>query len=159
MAISNISYNYVGRKKDISILQAATPLIKDRQIVSPEFGSTVKFCAGVQKLIQKYAIILLTNINSQGNFTEFGTSLIFNLKTGITPIDKISIAQLFSLASYQAVNTLLSYQAENPDIPEDEQISTAYLKDLVISKDSVAFDIAITTVSGNTVPFLIPLPE
>jgi len=159
MAISNISYNYTGRKKDISILQSATPLNRDRQIVSPKFGDTVRFCAGVQKLIQKYTIILLTNLNSQPNFPDFGTSLIFNLRAGLTPIDKIAVTQLFSIASYQAVNTLLIYQSENPNIPEDEQIATAYLKNLVLSNDSVSFDVLITTATGEAVPFLIPLPE
>lgn len=154
-----ISYNYTSRTKDISILQTPNPEATGAVAVSPSFGIYPKFCAGVQKLVQKYIIILLTNLESQPNYSDFGTSLLYTLKAGISPVDKIAASQIFSLASYTAVNILKSYQSETVDIPLDERIVNATLTDLTLRGDTAAFNVAISTEAGDNISFLVPLPN
>ena len=80
MAIAGITSDYTGRKRDISILQYPDAAILDAQTVTPSFGKNARFCAGVQSLVQKYAIILLTNLGSQEMYPNFGTNYLRNQK-------------------------------------------------------------------------------
>ena len=159
MAIAGVSTDYTGRKKDISILQYPDALLVGPQTVLPKFGKNARFCAGAQKLLQKYAIILLTNIGSQPNYPDFGTSLMYKLRTGISPVDTLQAAQVFRLASYAAVNTLKAYQIEHQEIPLDERIVDATLSDISLYGGSAAFSVTITTEAGDNLEYLIPLPK
>jgi len=66
MPISSTTTNYSGRKKDIHIFQGVDPSkVSD---INPSFGKISNYCAGVQKLVQRYAICLLTELGSQENY-------------------------------------------------------------------------------------------
>jgi hypothetical protein len=160
MSVSSTpSTNYTGRKKDISILQYPDSTLLDAQDVLPAFGKSGRFCAGVQKLVQRYAIILLTNTTSQDNYPAFGTSFLYTLQAGISPVDKLRASQIFSLANYQAISILRAYQATKRDIPTDERISNAELTDISMYGGYVSFDVSLTTESGSTIDFIVPLPK
>jgi hypothetical protein len=159
MPISSISSDYVNRSKDISILQYPDASIADAQIVFPEFGTSARFCTGVQKLVQKYVIILLTNITSQPNFPDFGTNFLYTLKAGISPVDRVRASQIFVLASFAAVTALRKYQVANPAIPAEEKIVRADLTSLDLYGGYVGFSVNITTAAGENVPFIVPLPR
>jgi hypothetical protein len=159
MSVSNITSDYTGRAKDISILQYPDASLVDAQTVLPRFGKHARFCAGVQKLVQRYTIILLTNVTSQPEFPAFGTSLLFTLKSGISPVDKITAGQIFNFASYQAVEVLRAYQSGKQDLPSDEKIVNASLVSVGLYGGYAAFDVKINTEAGESVPFLVPLPK
>jgi hypothetical protein len=173
MAVSSISSDYTGRKKDISILQYPNPsLVPEysaifsfekastaKQTVAPSFGSTTRFCSGVQKLVQRYTIILLTNVSSQENFPAFGTSFLYTLQAGISSVDTLRASQIFRLANYEALSALTDYQNQHPEIPSDERIARADLTGIAMYGGSAAFDITIYTEAGDTLDFLVPLPK
>ena len=157
MAIAKLTTNYTGRKKDISILQYPDASKPEAQDVSPKFGKSPRFCAGVQKLVQRYTIILLTNLNSQPDYPSFGTKFLYTLKAGIAPTDKLMARQVFQLASYSTVNTLKEYQTKNIVAP-DESIKSATLKNISLYGGYVSFDVILTTDAGSSIDFLVPLP-
>jgi hypothetical protein len=159
MAISSISSNYSGRTKDISILQYPDASLPDAQIVLPQFGQNARFCSGVQKLLQKYVVILLTNLKSQPSFPDFGTELLYTLQGGISPVDRVRASQIFILASFAAVTELKRYQINNPTIPDDEKIVRAELLNLDLYGGYVGFSVKIVTVAGEDIPFIVPLPK
>lgn len=159
MSISSITSDYIGRKKDISILQYPDATITDAQTVLPQFGKNARFCAGAQKLTQRYTIILLTNVTSQPEFPEFGTSLLYTLGSGISPVDRIAAAKIFNFASYAAVEILRAYQSGRADLLSDEKIVNASLVNVGLYAGVAAFDVKINTESGESVPFLVPLPK
>ena len=159
MISSTVSSNYTGRKKDISVFQNPDPLLIGAQSVLPSFGKSARFCSGVQKLVQRYAIILLTNLNSQPAFTDFGTDFLYTVKAGISPVDQIRAAQIFNLASYDAVTLLKQYQSTDTSIPSDEKISDAKLTNLALAGGYAAFEVTIYTEAGDNIEFIIPLPK
>jgi hypothetical protein len=158
MAITGTTTDYTGRKKDISVLQYPDGAISGPQPVVPAFGKVTRFCTGIQKLAQKYAVILMTNVSSQENYPEFGTSLLYTLKRGISPTDRLAASQIFRLASYIAVQAIKSYQIDRSDIPSDERIVNAELTDLVLYGGYAAFDVTITTEAGS-LKYIVPLPK
>jgi hypothetical protein len=173
MAILGVSTDYTGRKKDISLLQYPDPTLTPasvtsisfsqaltaKQTVFPKFGKTTRFCAGTQKLIQKYAIMLLTALGSQPHYPEFGSSFIPDINAGIPSTSRLLAEQYFSFASYKVVGDLKTYQIDHPEIPEDERILSAELLALSTYADYVAFNVAITTEAEDSIVFLVPLPK
>ena len=159
MPIPGTSTDYTGRKKDISIFQSADATLVGAQDVTAAFGAEAKFCAGVQKLIQRYAILLLSAKGSQFNYPDFGTSFMPTIKAGISPVDKLAATQIFSIASYDAVATLKNYQATRPEIPLDERIVRAELSTISLYASYAAFNVTIYTEAGEAVKFLVPLPK
>jgi hypothetical protein len=159
MAIASISSNYIGRKKDISIFQYPDASKLGEQTVAPKFGKSARFCTGVQKVVQAYAVILMTNLSSQENYPSFGTDFLYTLQGGISPVDSLLAAQVFNIASYKAVSTLKTYQASNDSIPLDEQIASAELTNISLYGGQAAFDVTIKTEAGDNVEFIVPLPK
>jgi hypothetical protein len=159
MPIASTSTDYTNRTKDISIFQSPDATIVGPQDIAPTFGKHGKFCAGVQKLLQKYAIILLSNLNSQPNYPTFGTDFMSTLRAGISPVDQLAAAQIFAYASYDAVQALRNYQSNHPEIPLDECITRAELYNIALYGSYAAFDVKIYTEAGTEVNFLIPLPK
>jgi hypothetical protein len=159
MILPTTSSNYTLRKKDISIFQYPDALAASAQDVRPAFGKMTRFCAGVQKLVQRYAVILLTNIDSQPDFKDFGTDFLYTIQGGISPVDQIRASQIFNLASYDAVTLLKSYQASHNDIPNDEKIASAQLTNMNLYAGYAAFEVTLYTEAGDSIEFIIPLPK
>jgi hypothetical protein len=159
MPIAGTTTDYTGRKKDISIFQSPDATIVGAQDVMAFFGKQAKFCSGVQKLLQKYAILLLSDYGSQPNYPTFGTEFMSTIKAGISPVDKLAAIQIFSLASYDAVLALKNYQTTHPEIPLDERIVRAELRNTTLYSSYVAFEVVIYTEAGEAVNFVVPLPK
>jgi hypothetical protein len=157
--IVSTTTNYTGRKKDISVMHSPDATVYGAQNITIGFGKRGQYCAGLQKTIQKYAIVLLTNVASQEAYPAFGTDFLSTLQGGISPVDTLQAAQIFNLASYDAVNLLKTYQATREDIPEDERIVSATLSSISLNAGVAAFDVSVVTEAGSTVNFLIPLPK
>jgi hypothetical protein len=159
MAIALQTSDYTGRKKDLSILQYPNVTVPDGVEVAPSFGSPSRFCAGVQKLIQRYTVLMLTNVNSQEYYPDFGADFLWPLQSGTDPTDSIVARQIFTLADYATVSVIKNYQIDNPDIPLDEQLDFTTLRSITLYGGYVSFDVKLTTFAGEVVDFLVPLPK
>lgn len=157
MPIVDSTTNYSGRKVDIHIFQGVN--VNKLSPITPSFGKISNFCSGIQKLIQRYAISLMTELGSQPDYPTFGTKLMSTLNNRNLSFNKADIYPIFNSASYKVVSEFRDYQAKNSGIPTDEQLNTAYLSDIIITNDSVSFKVTIIPVSGDTTEFLIPLPK
>jgi hypothetical protein len=156
MPISGTSTDYSTRKKDIHILQGVNPNQLSR--ITPSFGRISNYCAGVQKLIQRYAIALLTELGSQTKYPDFGSTLLRTLNNRNFKNNKADVFHIFNFANAAVVTSFRAYQAKTKNLPDDEQLATAQLKDVVVSNDSVSLSIQLYTVDTNAVVFLLPIP-
>ncbi len=159
MAVSSVTTDYSGRQKDVFIFHGINPYSPDRLTVTPKFGKVSGFCAGVQKLVQRYAISLLTQTGSQEDFPDFGSSLLTEAANGHRGISIEDIRHIFNFANAKVVVAFREYQAENPDLPLDEQLDYAILENVEVSGDYLSLDIRISTLSGDSVPVVLPLPK
>ena len=158
MGVASIITDYTGRLKDISILQYPDASKMDAQTVLPKFGKMPRFCAGVQKLVQRYTIMMLTNLDSQTKYPDFGTRFLFTLQGGTDPTDSILASQIFAEANYITVKNLLYYQAQK-DTPADERIASAILSNISLYGGYVSFDVTLNTEVGDVLDFIVPLPK
>lgn len=158
MPIAKITTDYTGRTKDINIFPAINPTIVGPQKVNPSFGNVSSYCAGVQKLVQRYAVALLTVQGSQPNYPNFGTALLKTLMvSSLTTQSDLSHA--FNFANAIVVSQFRNYQKDAVEVPLDEQLDTATLLSVTVSPGyDVTYRIAIYTNAGTTYDFLLPIP-
>ena len=155
--ISSTTTNYSNRTVDIHILKGTDVTLPNAQPVNVCFGKPSSFCTGVQKLVQRYAISLLTVLGSQIDFNGFGTTLLVD--TNMSGLQTISdLTHLFNFANLKVTTDFRQYQATLANGPLDEQLNAATLTDISVSGDSVSMSVTITTMAGSDIPFVIPLP-
>jgi len=159
MAISSITTDYSTRTKDILIFLGANPAKSDKQPVTAAFGNISAYCAGVQKLIQRYFISFFTTIGSQENFTDFGSNFLQRIISSRRNITKTEILHIFNFANAKVLGDFRTYQSNNPNLPLDEQIGRAELTDAIANGDTLSLTIKIITLAGDTITFVLPLPN
>ena len=156
MAIRNVTKNYAGRTVDVNISGNPDPKTTGVQPVGLRFGLVSTRCVGVQKLLQRYAVMLLTSKGSQRNSPDFGTDLIPTLLGG-NLIDAGQLVHTFNLASWTVVRGLREYQSAHPEMPLDEQINTALLTNYDVQGSTVRFNVKIQTQACETIDFILPV--
>ena len=157
MPISGTSIDYSTRKKDIHIFQNVD--VNKVATIAPSFGRISNYCAGIQKLVQRYAIALLTAIESQTAYPAFGTSLLTQLSNTNLSIDKTRLTHIFNFANYSVIQLFRTYQSNTTGLPLDEQLDTATLQDIVVTNGTASLSIKLFPVQKDAVIFLIPLPK
>lgn len=158
MPISGVSTDYTGRTKDISIFQGVMPTSNQISNITPAFGTISTYCAGVQKLIQRYTICLLTELGSQLNYAGFGTNLLTQLNNRSLSLNTMDLYPIFNTASASVITTFREYQANNPSMPLDEQLNTALLNDVLLTSSGVQFKVMLYPMATGPLTFIIPLP-
>ncbi|NBQ69087.1 MAG: hypothetical protein EBU46_09750 [Nitrosomonadaceae bacterium] len=154
--IRDLNKNYAGRTVDVCISGKLEPQTNGVQPLGLTFGRVSTKCAGVQKLLQRYTIMLLTAKGSQKDNPNFGTDLIPILLGG-NLIDVGHLVHTFNLASWSVVKTLRDYQSKHPEQPADEQINTALLVDYKVQGSTVLFNVKIQTQAGDIIDFVLPV--
>lgn len=158
MAIGSITTDTSGHTRDIHIMQGVNPRLASSTITL-SFGKVSNFCVGIQKLVQRYTITFLTILGSQTDYTEFGTNFLSStLASNVNP-SRLDVQHIFNFANALVLEIFREYQSGNTDLPLDEQIDTATLTDLSVTPGSISLRITITSLSGDVVDFIVPLPE
>lgn len=156
MALGALTFNYTDRKLDLHIMQGVNP--PNATLITPSFGSISNYCAGTQKLIQRYTIMLLTELGSQENYPDFGSNLLTTLSSTSSVFNKSDLFGIFALANNKVCNELADYQSVNV-LPLDEQINVAELEDIInVGNGEVSLKVRIVPRSTQPVEFLVPLP-
>lgn len=157
MAISSITTVYTDRKIDLHIMQGVNAPSKSS--ITPSFGLISNYCTGVQKLIQRYMIMLLTEIGSQENYPDFGSDFLVNLLSSSSVYNRVDLQNLFAFANAKVSKAIIDYQIEN-ELPLDEQLNTASLVDIInIAPGHVSLKIQIIPQTQDAVEFVVPLPN
>jgi hypothetical protein len=157
MAISGTTTDYTGRTVDILIMGGVNPLSPEIQQDSLTFGSPSQYVTGIQKLIQRYAINMMTILGSQTNYPSFGTNFVQGLLS-VAGLTTNAATHLFNFGNMKIISEFRLYQAANPSMPLDEQLDTATLLSFNSTGDTINIQIAITSLAGENVVFVLPLP-
>lgn len=158
MAInSNLSTDYSNRKIDIHIFQGVkAPNASD---ITPSFGKISNFCTGLQKLIQRYTIAILTELGSQSMYPTFGTSFITSLTSKTRLYNQADIYPIFNKANAKVVSEFFNYDQANPGAPDDERLSGARIKKIDLTKAGrVELTVQLETYGASPTTFILPLP-
>jgi hypothetical protein len=159
MAISGISSNYVSRKLDVSILHGGNPSSEVASLVLIGFnpdGEKSKRCAGIQKLIQRYSILLLSSPGDQPDFPDFGSGLRVVLQNK-SRLDEGQLRHLFAIANSKILDEIVEEQQQDTTRQPDEQLASVEFISGKYELDSLSLRLKLITVAGDSVEFLTPI--
>ena len=154
--ITSVTTDYTGRQKDINIFGYKNPNTQTISTASLSFGRVSSYCAGVQKLLQRYTIALLTKLGSQTTYPDFGTDFTSSLESSQTSQD---LQHALVFANALVISEFRQYQAVNSGLPLDEQIQTVTINALTYTQGVLYLNLSILTLAGDAVQYILPLPQ
>lgn len=152
--------SYAGRQLDIEMLKHVEHMLR-KQRVLPDVHDDPRIVAGIEKAVQRYAKLFLTNIGSVKLDGEVGSEILRKVKTGQVS----NLAYLGHLASLANLHALLAIEKDDVDtdtfgeMPDDERIVSTTIVDLELNRatSTVRVHVLITTAAGNDFTFVIPV--
>ena len=152
--------DYAGRTVDLLLLKTVldVPAINQRVQVDVSDGTDdPRIVTGIEKLIQRYALLFLNALGSTKFRPDHGTNLIPRAAKGLI----YSRSTLESAAA--EANLFASRQIrladEGDDIPDDERLVSSEITDLVFVRTAaqVKISIRLTTAAGQSYVYIIPV--
>lgn len=153
--------DYTDRQIDVESLQTAeTPAKGIRLSKSMTDGNKHRRITGLQKLVQRWAILFLSDRNSGSHTPLLGTDFVrMAQQGGISSRD--DIVRSFTFANFQVRENLLREQGDATfgEQPEDEQFDRATLEDYSIDSQAgyLYLKVRVYSVAGDSANFIIPI--
>lgn len=150
------STNYTGRKTDLLIFQGE--IGPDDNQVSLGFGDLTKVTTGIQKLMQIFAVMFLTEKGSVPYKPKYGTDFITAVRFQRIR-DESDVKANFSAAA-EAVRRTLSMEANKNKPSDDERLKEAILQKFTLDKlnGKLSLFVKIVSVAGESRELFLPVP-
>jgi phage baseplate assembly protein W len=148
--------DYSGRTVDVEFLQhVSTPATLIGLTKTLRHDNMTRRVTGLQKLAQRYALILLTPRSTLPMYPEYGTDLVTYIQNGAVNT-RAQLASLFSFANSLAMQQL-AVEVQDSD-PDDEVLDTAELEDYDIDypTSTVLLKVRLTSLAGESYTYVIP---
>jgi len=156
MAHQNASItDYVGRTVDIAAYKGweigGRGQVEQALILPGKSGELI---AGIEKLVQRFAIELLTEEATLTYLPSRGTTFITNARQGYWRTTG-DVQASFNLALLAVTNNLQAEESVND--PDDERFSSAKLTSVSLFGDEVTMSVKIVSLAGTAFTALLPL--
>lgn len=149
--------DYVGRKSDMLAFQGFAPMRGRDQLLVQELvrahdGGSLT--TGIQKLVQRVLLILLTPMGSRKYRPLEGTMFMVDSRIGLwrTVAD---VQQSFYAAKLQVARQCQAVELTTD--PADERYGTITLDGVTLTGDKVAIRVTVTSLAGNNFTFITPI--
>jgi hypothetical protein len=147
--------SYTGRKVDLLIFQNADYTGKNAP-VDVEFSTPSKITSGVQKAVQRWALLLLTRRGTVLGDVEFGTTFMTKLLARQLP-DDMAVQSEFAIAVRDISDYLLTKLSTTT--PDDEIITEArLLPGWQLTRTSLKLRVGLSTRAGTQLTVVLPVP-
>ena len=147
--------DYITRKYDFLAFQNPSAL-KERQLDMQLFSDTSggQICVGTQKLAQRWALELFTEIGSMPGRPARGCSFMLFIRGGRIRT-RLDVVQSFYDAALRIRTTL---QAEEyAGMPDDEKLDDAELLDVTFLPGYLNIKVNVLSVAGSNRALILPI--
>ena len=157
------STDYTNRQVDVELLQTVVTPEGTIPVSLSNVSKPPKVVAGIEKLAQRYTLLLLTTAGEVKFAQDEGGSLLALVLGGAVQ-DLGQLQYAFAQAN-NAVVAMLNDDDLNTDtfgaVPQDEQISGATLLNSSVNKATATayLQVRITSQAGTSFTFLVPITE
>jgi len=146
---------------DIEMLQTITAVSPESvRLYNTATTGGSRAVTGIQKMVQRYVVTLLTMLGSVRFDTVFGTDVVADLSVGMTR-NTAGLSNAFNFASSDALDIL---KAEDSNIlygvtPDDERVARAILLDfnVDIASGTLYLDVQLNSVAGESYTYKMPV--
>lgn len=163
--------SYVGRQLDVELLEHVEDMLPWQRVHPLVVGdydtgrgkveATPRIVAGIEKAVQRYAKLFLTNLGSVKLAPNVGSHLLPKVQTGQVS----NLAYFDHLCSIANVHALLAMEEDDQDtdsfgaIPDDERIVSTRITNLSLDRaaSTARVSVFITTAAGDSFTFVIPV--
>lgn len=148
--------NYSGRTVDMLLLQFVAEPVSD-VVVSPDVSRSPRLATGIEKLVQRFAQLFLTQIGSVMNRPSEGTAFMDTLGSG--RIYNEGTLRAAAAAANKDVFNQIRTEDLLLDTPDDEMLAESTIKSLGMdrAKATVSVTFALTTAAGDKYVYTIPV--
>ena len=148
--------DYSGRTVDMLLLQFVKEPV-DEVIVKPDVSKSPMITTGVEKLVQRYAILFLTQLGTVKNCENEGTEFLTLLGSG--KIYDINTLRSAAAAANATVLRQIKSEDKYLDTDDDEALEYSEITETSIDRSTatVFVTVKITSVAGETYTYTTPL--
>jgi hypothetical protein len=152
--------SYADRQLDIEALKHVDKMLR-KQRVFPDVHSTPRIVSGIEKAVQRYAKLFLTEIGSIKAAPQIGSTLLSRVLNGMVA-NEAELGFLYAIANSNALKAIRADDSETGlygKIPPDERIVSTRLVDISIDYKTYTakVHVFITTAAGDSFTFIIPV--
>lgn len=153
--------DYTDRQLDVEALQTAKdPKFQIRLSKTLTSDNAHRKISGLQKLVQRYAIMFLNGEGTTKFSFDYGTDFIAAAQRGSISSREL-VASEFAFANLSVRDNLLREQEDVSfgEMPDDEKFARADLEDYVIDTRTgyLYLKVRITSQAGDQAQFIIPV--
>ena len=154
---SNSKIDYAGRTVDLLLLKTVldVPVVNKR--VGIDVSDDPMIVSGVEKMVQRYALLFITAMGSAKFRPDHGTNMIPKVAKGLV----YSMATLESAAAEANLMARRQVMAGDvgEDTPDDEKLVASDVVGLEFSraKASVMVSVRLATAAGKSYVYIIPV--
>lgn len=151
-----VSINYAGRTVDLFIFYGAKPT--GDQKIHTSLGDQGEVITGIQKMVQTFTILFLTERGSLPLFPDLGTSFLAELRNRNIR-DESSIKNFFAAAVEQVSQTLALADIAGT-FPPDETFESAILLDFRLdhTEGKLILRVQVNSAAGPGRVIYLPIP-
>ena len=148
--------DYAGRTIDLLLLKTVIRPVSET-IVDPDVAHVPMATTGIEKLVQRYALLFLTKLGTVKNSPEEGSEFMQSLGRGMI-YDENTLK-----AEAAKANSLVSRQIRKEDASietaDDEALDSATVTDLRLDRatQSVIVQVTIVTRAGESYTYITPI--
>lgn len=150
------STNYTGRLVDLLMFQNSAP--RDETKIYLGFGVAGEVTTGIQKLVQSFALLFLTEKGSLPYSLNLGSEFITVMRQGLIR-DESNVKTYFAIA-VESVRQTLDLSADDNDLPLDETFDSAELQSFSLDKaaSKLVLVVKVNSAAGESRELFLPLP-
>lgn len=148
--------DYTDRTVDLLLLQFVSAPKAD-VLVRPDVSRDPRMVTGIEKLVQRYALLFLTQIGTVKNRESEGSDFMGLLGAG--QIYDENTLRSVAAAANKTVSAQIKVADRNLGTADDEALDTAVVTDTSVDRAtaSVSVTVTITTMAGERYVYTIPL--
>jgi hypothetical protein len=150
--------DYSGRTVDLLLLKTVLDVPAVNKRVSLDADGDPMVVTGVEKMVQRYAILFINAIGSTKFRPEHGTEVVPNVSAGLV-YNMATLETTAAGANLEALRQMTISDAEEDDTPDDERIVDSEVTNLEFSreKSKIKISVRLTTAAGNSYVYIIPV--
>jgi hypothetical protein len=153
--------DYAGRQVDIELLQSVAEPTELIRVYLSLSGDTPKLATGIQKLVHRYAMLLLTTVTEVKFDQTQGTRLLRSVVAG-TIQNRGQLQNTFADANSAVLAQMRADDADTDKygtIPDDEAIVSTRLLDydIDVQASSIFLRVRLTSRAGSGLTFIVPV--
>ena len=148
--------DYANRNVDLAAYQDMQPggeRLLTQELVGTDHGGRI--VAGIQKLVQRFIILLLTEKGSVAHFPDKGCEFLTDARTGVflVPLD---VFTSFSSSLVDIEQQLKATEAATD--PDAERFSSAEIIAVTLAAGNASVRVRLVSRAGSGYVFLTPIP-